>query len=185
MKTAAEFLDYVKKNPGKVNYASAGAGTAHHLAGELFKLETKTEITHVPYRGAGPAMQDLLAGNVDMMFDGMGTSAQQIKRRQAVGLAVGDAEAQRRVPRHPDLGRDRRAELDRLDLVWHVGHQGHAAADRRSHVSEIAKALAIAEDAGDLEGTDGAGRAARRRPSSPSASAPRSRNGRRSWPRPE
>ena len=83
VKTAAEFLAYVKKNPGKVNYASPGAGTAHHLAGELFKLETKTDITHVPYRGAGPAMQDLLAGNADMMFDGMGTSAHADPRRRA------------------------------------------------------------------------------------------------------
>lgn len=53
-KTAQEFIAYVKANLNKVNYASAGAGTAHHLAGELFKLETKTEIVHVPYRGAGP-----------------------------------------------------------------------------------------------------------------------------------
>ena len=99
VKTAAEFVAYVKANPGKVNYASAGAGTAHHLAGELFKLETKTEITHVPYRGAGPAMQDLLAGNADMMFDGMGTSAQQIKAGRLLGLAVA---TQQRVPEFPD-----------------------------------------------------------------------------------
>ena len=88
VKTYAEFFDYVKKNPGKVNYASPGPGTAHHLAGELYKLETRTDITHVPYRGAGPAMQDLLAGNADMMFDGMGTSAQQIKAGKLLGLAV-------------------------------------------------------------------------------------------------
>ena len=99
-KTAQEFIAYVKANPNKVNYASAGAGTAHHLAGELFKLETKTEIVHVPYRGAGPAMQDLLAGNADMMFDGMGTSAQQIKAGRLRGLAVATTE---RVPEFPDI----------------------------------------------------------------------------------
>ena len=99
-KTYAEFIAYVKANPGKVNYASPGAGTAHHLAGELFKLETKTEITHVPYRGAGPAMQDLLAGNVDMMFDGMGTSAQQIKAGKLIGLAVATP---KRVDEFPDI----------------------------------------------------------------------------------
>ena len=99
-KTAAEFLVYVRANPGKVNYASAGAGTAHHLAGELFKLETKTDIVHVPYRGAGPAMQDLLAGNADMMFDGMGTSAQQIKVNRLIGLAVATPQ---RVPEFPDI----------------------------------------------------------------------------------
>jgi tripartite-type tricarboxylate transporter receptor subunit TctC len=100
VKTYAEFLAYVKANPGKVNYASPGAGTAHHLAGELFKLETKTEITHVPYRGAGPAMQDLLAGNVDMMFDGMGTSAQQIKAGKLLGLAVATP---KRTTEFPDI----------------------------------------------------------------------------------
>jgi len=99
-KTAAEFIAYLKANPNKVNYASAGAGTAHHLAGELFKLETKTEIVHVPYRGAGPAMQDLLAGNADMMFDGMGTSAQQIKAGKLRGLAVA---TDKRVSEFPDM----------------------------------------------------------------------------------
>lgn len=86
--TLQEFLDYVRKNPGKVNYASPGAGTAHHYAGELFKLLTKTSIVHVPFRGAGPAMNDLLAGQVDMMFDGMGTSASQIRAGKLKGLAV-------------------------------------------------------------------------------------------------
>src|SRR4029453_11702775 len=74
--TLKEFLDYATANPGRINYASPGAGTAHHLAGELFQILTRIKLTHVPFRGAGPAMQDLLAGQVDMMFDGMGTSAQ-------------------------------------------------------------------------------------------------------------
>ena len=100
VKTYAQFLDYLKKNPGKVNYASPGAGTAHHLAGELFKLETKTDITHVPYRGAGPAMQDLLAGNVDMMFDGMGTSASQIRVGRLIGLATA---TEKRLAEFPDI----------------------------------------------------------------------------------
>ena len=65
----------MRKNPGKLNYASAGNGTSHHLAGELFKLQTKTFITHIPYRGAGPALQDLITGQVDVMFDGLGSSA--------------------------------------------------------------------------------------------------------------
>ena len=73
------FLEEVKSKPGRFNYGSAGGGTSHHLAGELFKLQTKTFITHIPYRGSGPALQDLIAGNVDMMFDGLGSSAQHIK----------------------------------------------------------------------------------------------------------
>lgn len=75
-------------DPGKMTYASAGAGTAHHMAGELFKLLTKTQIAHVPYRGAGPAMQDLIAGHVDMAFDGLGTSAAPIAEGQIRALAI-------------------------------------------------------------------------------------------------
>ena len=81
-------LEFVRKNPGKLNYASAGNGTSHHLAGELFKLQTKTFITHIPYRGAGPALQDLIAGQVDMMFDGLGSSANHIKGGRIKAIAV-------------------------------------------------------------------------------------------------
>ncbi len=81
-------LDYLRKNPAKLNYGSAGNGTSHHLAGELFKLQTRTFITHIPYRGAGPALQDLIAGQVDMMFDGLGSSAVHIKNGRIKALAV-------------------------------------------------------------------------------------------------
>jgi tripartite-type tricarboxylate transporter receptor subunit TctC len=87
-KTLPELLDHLRKNPGKLNYASAGNGTSHHLAGELFKLQTKTFITHIPYRGAGPALQDLVAGQVDMMFDGLGSSAGHIKAGRIRAIAV-------------------------------------------------------------------------------------------------
>jgi tripartite-type tricarboxylate transporter receptor subunit TctC len=82
------FLAHVRKNPGKLNYGSAGSGTSHHLAGELFKLQTQTFITHIPYRGAGPALQDLMGGNVDMMFDGLGSSASHIKGGRIKALMV-------------------------------------------------------------------------------------------------
>lgn len=94
------FLDYVRKNPGKLNYGSAGNGTSHHLAGELFKLQTQTFITHIPYRGAGPALQDLIGGQVDVMFDGLGSSATHIKNGRIKALAVG---SDRRAPGFPDV----------------------------------------------------------------------------------
>ena len=94
------FLAAVRQNPGKYNYASAGNGTSHHLAGELFKLQTNTFITHIPYRGAGPALQDLVAGQVDMMFDGLGSSAGHIKGGRIKGLAVASTQ---RAPGFPDL----------------------------------------------------------------------------------
>jgi tripartite-type tricarboxylate transporter receptor subunit TctC len=87
-KTLPELLDFMRKNPGKLNYGSAGNGTSHHLAGELFKLQTKTFITHIPYRGAGPALQDLVAGQVDMMFDGLASSATHIKSGRIRAIAV-------------------------------------------------------------------------------------------------
>jgi tripartite-type tricarboxylate transporter receptor subunit TctC len=98
--TLAQFLEFVRKNPGRLNYGSAGNGTSHHLAGELFKLQTKTFITHIPYRGAGPALQDLIAGQVDVMFDGLGSSAAHIKGGRIRGIAVA---ADKRAPGFPDL----------------------------------------------------------------------------------
>ena len=83
-----DLMAYAKANPGKLNFGSAGSGTTHHLAGELFKTMTGLNLTHVPYRGAGPMMQDLLAGQVDMAFDGMATSAPQIKGGRLKALAV-------------------------------------------------------------------------------------------------
>jgi tripartite-type tricarboxylate transporter receptor subunit TctC len=94
------FLEAVRKAPGQYNYGSAGGGTSHHLAGELFKIQSKTFITHIPYRGAGPALQDLIAGNVDMMFDGLGSSAQHIKSGRVKALMVSGA---KRNPSFPDV----------------------------------------------------------------------------------
>jgi len=94
------FIELVRKSPGKLNYGSAGAGTSHHLAGELFKQQTNTFITHIPYRGAGPALQDLIAGNVDMMFDGLGSSANHIKGGRIKALMVS---GNKRNPAFPDV----------------------------------------------------------------------------------
>ena len=99
-KTLPELLDFLRKNPGKLNYGSAGNGTSHHLAGELFKLQTKTFITHIPYRGAGPALQDLIAGQVDLMFDGLGSSANHIKGGRLHAIAVA---SDKRAPGFPDV----------------------------------------------------------------------------------
>ena len=82
------FMEMVRRNPGKLNYGSAGQGTSHHLAGELFKQQTKTFITHIPYTGAGPALRDLVGGQVDMMFDGLGSSAAHIKAGRIKALMV-------------------------------------------------------------------------------------------------
>ena len=100
---AADFKTFValmRKSPGRFNYGSAGSGTSHHLAGELFKQQTKTFITHIPYRGAGPALQDLISGNVDMMFDGLGSSSAHIKGGRIKALMVSGAN---RNPAFPEV----------------------------------------------------------------------------------
>jgi tripartite-type tricarboxylate transporter receptor subunit TctC len=100
----ADFQKHVKDNPGKLNYGSAGNGTTHHLTVELWKTITRSFATHIPYRGAGPAMQDLLAGQVDFMFDGLGTALPQIKAGKLVPLAVTSAQRSFALPDVPTLG---------------------------------------------------------------------------------
>jgi tripartite-type tricarboxylate transporter receptor subunit TctC len=99
-----DFLAELRARPGKFNYGSAGSGTSHHLAGELFKQQTRTFITHIPYRGAGPALQGLIAGDVDMMFDGLGSSAAHIQGGRIRALMVSGKERNPALPEVPSAG---------------------------------------------------------------------------------
>jgi tripartite-type tricarboxylate transporter receptor subunit TctC len=101
--TVSELIAFAKANPGKLNFGSAGNGTTHHLAGELFKTMAGVNITHIPYKGAGPMMQDLLAGQVDLAFDGMATSAPQIKAGRLKALAVTTASPSFAAPNVPTM----------------------------------------------------------------------------------
>lgn len=87
-KTVSEFIAYIKKNPGKVIMASSGSGTSVHLSGELFKSMTGVEMTHVPYKGAGPALVDLMGGQVHVLFDNLPSSIEYIKSGKLRALAV-------------------------------------------------------------------------------------------------
>jgi tripartite-type tricarboxylate transporter receptor subunit TctC len=87
-KTVAEFITYAKANPGKVNWASSGNGTSVHLSGELFKLMTGVNLTHVPYRGSAPALTDMIGGQVQVMFDNMPSSIEHIRAGKLRALAV-------------------------------------------------------------------------------------------------
>lgn len=87
-KTVAEFIAHAKANPGKITFGSSGIGTSPHLCGELFKRTAGIEMTHIPYRGAGPALTDVIAGRVDMMFNTMGAMLPQVRSGQLRGLAV-------------------------------------------------------------------------------------------------
>ncbi len=94
------FLAQLKASPGQLNYGSAGTGTSHHLAGELFKQMTGTLITHIPYTGAGPALRDLISGQVDIMFDGLGSSSGHIKGGRIRALMVSGG---KRNPAFPEV----------------------------------------------------------------------------------
>ena len=87
-KTVSEFIAYVRANPGKVNMASAGIGTSDHVSGELFKMMTGVNMVHVPYRGSGPALTDLLGGQVQVLFDPIPASLEHIKAGRLRPLAV-------------------------------------------------------------------------------------------------
>ena len=99
-KTVAEFIAYAKANPGKVNMASSGNGTSIHLSGELFMLMAGVKMTHVPYKGSAPALVDMLAGQVQVMFDNMPSSIGHIKAGKLRPLAV---TTDQRSPELPDV----------------------------------------------------------------------------------
>jgi tripartite-type tricarboxylate transporter receptor subunit TctC len=96
-RTVAEFVAYARQNPGKINFGSAGTGGTIHLAGEMFKQMAGIEMTHVPYKGAGPALTDLLSGNIQVMFDTLSTALPPVKSGMVRALGVSSAE------RSPDL----------------------------------------------------------------------------------
>jgi tripartite-type tricarboxylate transporter receptor subunit TctC len=136
-----EFIAAANAEPGKMNYGSAGNGTTHHLAGELFKMLTKTQIAHVPYRGAGPALQDLIAGHITMTFDGLGSSAAAIQGGQIKALAVA---APLRVKAFPDLPTAKEAGVEGYDVAtWYALWAPKGTPDEivNKMTSEVAAAL--------------------------------------------
>jgi tripartite-type tricarboxylate transporter receptor subunit TctC len=144
-KDLKSLLEHVKGSPGKLNYGSAGNGTSHHLAGELFKQQTKTFITHIPYRGAGPALQDLIAGQVDLMFDGLGSSASHIKSGRIKALAVASAT---RAPGFPDVPTTAEAGVPGYEVstwygIWATKGTPNDVVERMG--AEVQKALASPE----------------------------------------
>ncbi|WP_219765371.1 Bug family tripartite tricarboxylate transporter substrate binding protein [Neoroseomonas alba] len=100
VRSLRELADHAKANPGKLSYGSSGIGAAQHLAGEMFKQTAGVDMTHVPYRGAGPAIQDLIAGNIQVMFDSVPAGAGAVRQGLLRALATTTA---RRIAAFPDL----------------------------------------------------------------------------------
>jgi tripartite-type tricarboxylate transporter receptor subunit TctC len=103
-KTLAEFIALAKTEPGKINFASGGVGTSPHMSGELLEVMTGIKFTHVPYRGTGPAMTDLLGGQIPVLFDNLPGSIQQIKAGRVRALGVTTAKRVDSVPDVPTIG---------------------------------------------------------------------------------
>ena len=113
VKSVAELIALAKKEPGKLNYASAGIGSFQHLGGELFKLEAGVDIVHVPYKGGGPAMQDVIAGHIKIMFSSLIQTTPFIKSGQLRPLGIG--------------GSKRSAVLPDVPTIAEAGVPGYAA----------------------------------------------------------
>jgi tripartite-type tricarboxylate transporter receptor subunit TctC len=110
-KTIAEFIDYAKKNPGKLNFGSPGNGSIGQLSGEMFKQQAGIEMTHVPYKGAGAALTDLLSGQIQVMFESVGISLPPVQAGLVRALGVSSTE--------------RIAELPDLPTIAESGHPGY------------------------------------------------------------
>lgn len=140
----AEFVAYARANPGKLSYGSAGSGSSPHLAGEMFKRQAKFEATHVPYRGAAPALTDLLSGNVQFMFD-PGPGLRHAKEGKLKLLAVGSAKRSGQVPDTPTMAEAGMAGFD-ADTVFGIYLPGGTPAPIVAQLhDEVNKALASAK----------------------------------------
>jgi len=102
-KSPSEFIAWVKANPGKVNFASSGNGTSIHMSGELFKIATGADMTHIPYRGSGPAVADLTSGQVQVMFDNLPSALPHIRAGKLRALAVTSPKRAKQLPDVPTL----------------------------------------------------------------------------------
>src|SRR5262245_3157194 len=154
-KTLNELIVYAKANPGKLNYGSAGNGTTHHLSVELFKIVSGVQLTHVPYKGAGPLTPALLSGEVDMAFDGMGTSAPHIKAGKLRPLAVTTTTRSPIVPDVPTMQEAGIAgyEVTTWYALWAIRGTPQPIIDRM--FTEVAKVLQM-PDIKEIWATQGA-----------------------------
>ncbi|MGB2819005.1 MAG: tripartite tricarboxylate transporter substrate binding protein [Burkholderiaceae bacterium] len=138
-KTVAEFIDYVKKNPGKVNYGSAGPGSLTHLTMELLKHEAGLDITHVPYKGIAPAINDLLGGQTQAMFPGLAAALPHLRSGRARALAVTGKQRSAQLPDVPTMEEAGFKGFDAMQWYGSVGPAGMPAdVVRRLNETQVA-----------------------------------------------
>jgi tripartite-type tricarboxylate transporter receptor subunit TctC len=136
-----DLVAHAKANPGKLSFASSGAGTSQQLAGELFKINQSVNLLHVPYKGMGPAMQDFLGGNVDLVFDHMGSAASQIRAGKAKPLGL---MAFKRSAQFPDIPTFAEQGLSGMEVtswfaLWAIKGTPNDVVDRMH--AEVMKAM--------------------------------------------
>jgi tripartite-type tricarboxylate transporter receptor subunit TctC len=155
-KTTAEFIEYAKANPGKINMASGGNGSINHVAGELFKMMAGVNLVHVPYRGAGPALADLLGGQVDLLFGGMASSVDHVRAGKLRALAVTTATRSEALLDSPavsecvpgyeasdwfGLGAPKGTPAEIVDILHNEVNAGLADSKLRARVSDLGGAV--------------------------------------------
>ena len=149
-KTVAEFIAYVKADPSKVNMASSGNGTSVHLSGEMFMMMTGVKMQHVPYRGAAPAITDMLGGQVQLIFDNMPSILQHIRAGSLRALAVTTTERSRAVARRSGSGRHR-SGLRGERAVRHGRTEEDAPGDHREAQQGDQRSAGGARDQGEAD----------------------------------
>ena len=149
-----EFIAYAKANPGKLSYGSAGSGSSPHLAGEMFKRQAKFEATHIPYRGAAPALVDLLAGQVQFMFD-PGPGLRHAKEGKLKLLAVGSPKRSSQLPDTPTLAESGMAGFDADTTFGIYAPGGTPSAVVAAWHDEINKALSAPKVVEVIKGIGG------------------------------
>jgi hypothetical protein len=131
VKTVADLIKLAKDKPGSINFASSGNGTSIHLSGELFKVMTGVQMSHVPYKGSAPALTDLIGGQVQIMFDNLPSALPHVKAGKLRAVAGDIDEARARGGRHSDHRRIGRARIRSVVVVRHPGAGRDAARHRR------------------------------------------------------
>ena len=140
-----DLVAYAKANPGKLNFASPGAGSGAHLAGELMKLEAGVEMVHVPYKGLAPAVNDLLGGQVQMMFAGISTVIQHVRSGKLVALAIASPRRSAQLPDVPTVAESGIPGFEVISWYGIVARAGTPAAVVRKIQRDMAEALAVEE----------------------------------------
>jgi tripartite-type tricarboxylate transporter receptor subunit TctC len=141
VKTFAQLIDYAKANPGKLNFASPGEGSGAHLAGELLNIDAGIKTVHIPYKGIAPAVNDLLGGNVQMMFAGISTVLQQIKAGKLIALAIASPRRSAQLPDVPTVAESGFPGFDVTSWYGIVVRSGTPAAMVQKLYGDISEAL--------------------------------------------